>query len=210
MTISIASTAAPGSEAPVASSGPINERRVAELFTQLLSALGEDPSREGLRNTPRRVAAMWQSLLSQDAPAATCFPESTVNGQLVIVSGMSVWSFCEHHMLPMNLVVTAGYLADGTVVGLSKFGRIAQHLAGRLQVQERFTRQMVTHLAGAVGHDNVAVTVQGVHQCMSMRGVRMEQARTTTVRKLGRFASDAALAHEYLTLTTTAQQGALR
>ncbi|WP_406145229.1 GTP cyclohydrolase I [Streptomyces anulatus] len=211
MTISITNAgAAPGPEALLKSSGPINEGRVAELVTELLHEFGEDPRREGLRDTPRRVAAMWQNFLCQDAPEATCFPESTVNGQLVIVGGMSVWSFCEHHMLPMNLLVSAGYLADDRVVGLSKFGRIAQHFAGRLQVQERFTQQLAIHVASVVGHDNVAVAVRGVHQCMSMRGVRMEPARTTTVRRLGQFATDAALASEFLTLTTAGQQGGVQ
>jgi hypothetical protein len=81
---------------------------------------------------------------------------------------MSVWSLCEHHMLPMNLQVTAGYVPDGEVVGLSKFGRIAQHVAGRLQVQERFTRQVAEHLASVIGREDVAVAVRGTHLCMSM------------------------------------------
>jgi GTP cyclohydrolase I len=131
---------------------------------------------------------------------ATCFTESQLSDQLVIVGGMSVWSLCEHHMLPMNLQVTVGYVPDGKVVGLSKFGRIARHFAGRLQVQERFTREIAEHLAALIGHKDLAVVVQGVHLCMSMRGVRMEEARTTTVHTGGRLASDPVLNQQFITL----------
>ncbi|GAA3821505.1 GTP cyclohydrolase I [Streptomyces chiangmaiensis] len=178
----------------------INTSRVADLITQLIVELGEDPAREGLVGTPDRVAAWWSAFLSpDDASTATCFTESQLNGQLVIVGGMSVWSLCEHHMLPMNLQVTAGYVPDGEVMGLSKFGRIAQHFAGQLQVQERFTRQVAEHLTDVIGREDVAVAVRGVHLCMSMRGVRMEAARTTTAHMGGRFKSDPMLNQQFLT-----------
>ncbi|MEE1931517.1 GTP cyclohydrolase I [Streptomyces sp. TRM 70351] len=137
---------------------------------------------------------------SGNTAVATCFAESQLSDQLVIVGGMSVWSLCEHHMLPMNLQVAAGYVPDGEVVGLSKFGRIAQHIAGRLQVQERFTRQLAEHLADVIGRKDVAVAVRGAHLCMSMRGVRREDARTTTVHTGGRFATDPVLNHQFVTL----------
>ncbi|MEV0039453.1 GTP cyclohydrolase I [Streptomyces sp. NPDC050804] len=149
---------------PGAPAAAIDTARVAGLIAQLLAELGEDPAREGLIGTPDRVAAWWSAFLSPgDAATATCFTESQLSDQLVIVGGMSVWSLCEHHMLPMNLQVSAGYVPDGEVVGLSKFGRIAQHFAGRLQVQERFTRQVAEHLAGVIGREDVAVAVGGVH-----------------------------------------------
>ncbi|MFD3938196.1 GTP cyclohydrolase I [Streptomyces sp. NPDC058611] len=177
--------------------------RVADLIGQLLAALGEDPEREGLAGTPARVAAWYRDFLSPAPPAAaTCFAESQLSGQLVVVGGMSVWSLCEHHMLPMNLQVAAGYVPDGQVVGLSKFGRIAQRLAGRLQVQERFTRQAAEEIAAVIGSDDVAVAVRGTHLCMSMRGVRMEAARTSTLQAGGRFGTDPVLAQQFLTLAT--------
>ncbi|WP_031066016.1 GTP cyclohydrolase I [Streptomyces sp. NRRL F-5527] len=190
---------------PVPATGPrgaaIDTCRVADLIAQLLVALGEDPAREGLAGTPDRVAAWWRAFLSpDDAATATCFTESQLSDQLVIVGGMSAWSLCEHHMLPMNLQVTAGYVPDGEVVGLSKFGRIAQHYAARLQVQERFTRQLAQHLAGVIGREDVAVAVRGVHLCMSMRGVRMEAARTTTVHAGGQFRRDPVLNQQFITL----------
>ncbi|MFJ9434652.1 GTP cyclohydrolase I [Streptomyces sp. NPDC101490] len=179
----------------------IDTGRVEALVSQLLVELGEDPGREGLTGTPERVAAWWSTFLSADSSlTTTCFTESQLGDQLVVVGGMSVWSLCEHHLLPMNLQVTAGYVPDGTVVGLSKFGRIAQLYAARLQVQERFTRQVAEHLADAIGHDDIAVAVRGTHLCMSMRGVRMEAARTTTMRSGGRLAADPVLAQQFLAL----------
>lgn len=174
------------------------------MIGKLLVELGEDPAREGLTGTPARVAAWWQDFLSQaEAPAATCFNENRLSGQLVVVGGMSVWSLCEHHMLPMNLQVAAGYVPDEEVVGLSKFGRIAQHFAGRLQVQERFTTQVAEYLTDVIGRDDVAVAVRGVHLCMSMRGVRMEEAHTTTVHTGGRFDADPVLSQQFLTVAAT-------
>ncbi|WP_331726200.1 GTP cyclohydrolase I [Streptomyces sp. NBC_00470] len=179
-------------------SANIDIARVADLVSQLLIALGEDPAREGLIGTPERVAAWWSGFLSpDDATSVTCFSEQ-LSGQLVIVGGMSVWALCEHHMLPMNLQVTVGYVPDGEVVGLSKFGRIAAHFAGRLQVQERFTEQVAEYLTGVIGRKDVAIAVRGVHLCMSMRGVRMEAARTTTLHTGGRFATDPVLSQQFL------------
>lgn len=182
---------------------PIDTDRVADLITQLLVELGEDPAREGLSGTPERVAAWWSSFLAPtDTATATCFTATQVTGQLVIVGGMSVWSLCEHHLHPMNLQVTAGYLAEGKVVGLSKFGRIAQRFAGRLQVQERFTHQIAEQFTDVIGHEDVAVAVCGLHLCMSMRGVQMGEARTTTVHAAGRFRTDPVLSQQFFTVAS--------
>jgi GTP cyclohydrolase I len=186
-----------------ATPGPVDTQRVAEVVGQLLTALGEDPKREGLADTPDRVAAWWSTFLSPDShPAPACFTEDRLSGQLVVIGGMSVWSLCEHHMLPMHLNVTVGYVPDGELVGLSKFGRVALRHAGRLQVQERFTWQVANEIADVIGSENVAVAVRGTHLCMSMRGVRMETARTATLRARGRFDSDPVLSQQFLTVTT--------
>ncbi|WP_328384503.1 GTP cyclohydrolase I (plasmid) [Micromonospora zamorensis] len=179
----------------------IDSGRVRQLISELLTALGEDPSREGLTGTPDRVASWWHAFLRPDNSAtATCFAESRLSGQLVVVGGISVWSLCEHHLLPMHLRVAVGYVPDGQVVGLSKFGRIAQARAGRLQVQERFTRQVAEAVAGVIGSVDVAVAVDGTHLCMSMRGVRMETARTSSLQASGRFSSDPVLSQQFLAL----------
>jgi GTP cyclohydrolase IA len=186
---------------------PVDTERVAELVGQLLTALGEDPAREGLADTPARVASWWRDFLAPESPQVACFAETRLSGQLVVVGGMSVWSLCEHHMLPMHLEVAAGYVPNGEVVGLSKFGRIARRYAGRLQVQERFTRQVAEEIVGAIGNKDTAVAVHGTHLCMSMRGVRMEAARTTTLHATGSFRTDPVLSQQFLTVAT-AQQGA--
>ncbi len=199
-------TAAESSAVPVhsVSASRIDIGRVSDLIAQLLVALGEDPTREGLSGTPDRVASWWNTFLSPDSPTTvTCFTEPHASGQLVVVGGMSVWSLCEHHLLPMNLQATAGYVPAGQLLGLSKFGRIAQRHAGRLQVQERFTRQFADDLASVIGSDDVAVAVQGTHLCMSMRGVRMEAARTRSLCVGGRFESDLVLSQQFLALAHT-------
>ena len=183
---------------------PVDVKRITELVGQLLAALGEDPHREGLTDTPNRVAAWYHDFLSADsATATTCFAETRVSDQLVVVSGMSLWSLCEHHLLPMHLEVAAAYVPGMQVLGLSKFGRIARRYAGRLQVQERFTREVTDEIAVSLGNEDVALAVRGTHLCMSMRGVRMEAARTTTLECRGRFKRDMALAQHFLTFTTT-------
>ncbi|MFB9964161.1 GTP cyclohydrolase I [Sinosporangium siamense] len=188
--------------------GPVDIERVTELIGQLLVAFGEDPGREGLAETPPRVAAWWNSFLSAELSArGACFTEARLSNQLVVVSGMSVWSLCEHHLLPMNLEVAIGYLPDGEMMGLSKFGRIALRYAGRLQVQERFTRQVTEEIGGLIGSKDVAVAVRGTHLCMSMRGVRMEAARTTTLQASGRFQDDPVLSQQFLVLAM-GQRGA--
>ncbi|MEV7872597.1 GTP cyclohydrolase I [Streptomyces sp. NPDC088124] len=207
MTMSVTSPEADPSTVlpePVRSAPAIDTDRVADLIAQLLVELGEDPARDGLRGTPGRVAAWWKAFLSADGAAVdTCFTESRLSGQLVVVGGMNVWSLCiEHHMLPMSLQVTAGYVPEGEVLGLSKFARIAQRFGGRLQVQERFTRQVFDYLTGVIGRGDVAVHVRGTHLCMSMRGVRMDAALTTTLQAGGRFESDPVLSQQFLTLTT--------
>lgn len=200
MTSSVASPI-PAGPVPTRPAQRIDTGRVADLIAQLLIELGEDPTREGLAGTPGRVAAWWHSFLTPDAAGtATCFTESHVSGQLVVVGGMSVWSLCEHHLLPMNLQVAAGYVPASEVVGLSKFGRLAQRHAGRLQVQERFTRQVAEEIADVIGSDDVAVAVRGTHLCMSMRGVRMEAARTSSLQAGGRFASNVVLSQQFLAL----------
>jgi GTP cyclohydrolase IA len=180
----------------------VDTARVAELYRQLLIELGEDPGRDGLRGTPGRVAAWWSEFLDYDPGAiATVFDyESSDGDHLLVAGGISVYSLCEHHLLPMRLAVTIGYLPAGQVLGLSKFARIAQAHARRLQMQERFADGVAQDVAKATGSGDIGVLAEGEHLCMSMRGVREQQARTTSMKLLGRLRDEPGLASQFVTL----------
>ena len=167
---------------------------VADLYRQLLLALGEDPDREGLADTPRRVAAWWREFLEHDPGRTdTAFTHVDSGEQFVLVRGIRTWSLCEHHLLPFRVTVAVGYVPAGRVVGLSKFARITADHAHHLQLQERLTRDIARAVADVTGSADVAVLADGEHLCMSMRGVRVDTARTTTSCLLGRLHSDPAL-----------------
>jgi len=189
---------------PAADSGPrqIDTARVAELYRQLLTELGEDAGRNGLLGTPARVATWWSEFLDYDpgATAAVFEYEPSGGSHLVVVGGITVWSLCEHHLLPMRLTVTIGYCPGGQVLGLSKFARIAHAHAHRLQLQERFTDGVAEDVITAAGSGDVGVVAEGEHLCMSMRGVREQQARTTSTSLAGRLHDEPGLASQLLTL----------
>lgn len=146
--------------------------RVEELTRQLLLALGEDPSREGLRDTPKRVARWWREFIDYDPGSTETAFESVRADQMVTVRGMRVFSLCEHHMLPFTASITVGYISHDKVLGLSKFARISHLYAHRLQVQERLVEQIAQHLQRLLGHHDVAVVAEGDHTCMGCRGIR--------------------------------------
>ena len=189
---------------PVTGTQPrrVDTARVAELYRQLLIELGEDPSRDGLRGTPGRVAAWWSEFLDYDpGTTATVFEYEPSDGDhLLVVGGINVYSLCEHHLLPMRLTMSIGYLPVGQVLGLSKFARIAHAHAHRLQLQERFTDGVAQDVVTATGSGDVGVVAQGEHLCMSMRGVREQQARTTSTKLLGRLRDEPSLASQLLAL----------
>ncbi|MEU2516929.1 GTP cyclohydrolase I, partial [Streptomyces syringium] len=164
--------------------GRVDQDRVADLYRQLLTALGEDPDRDGLKDTPQRVARWWAEFLEHDAGCTdTTFTHETVRAgsdELVIVSGIVVHSLCEHHLQTMELTVTAGYRPCGQVLGLSKIARIARAHGHRLQLQERLMNGIAEDLLKTSGSPDVAVAVTGSHACMSARGVRAVGAMTTT------------------------------
>lgn len=196
-----ASTAASEPRMAGARAGRIDTARVAGLYRQLLAELGEDPDRDGLRGTPDRVAAWWSEFLDHDpgSTSAVFDFESGIGDQLLVVGGMKVYSLCEHHLLPMRLTVSVGYIPAGQLLGLSKFARIAHAHAHQLQLQERFTDDVAMDVVKATGSGDVGVVAQGEHLCMSMRGVREPDARTTT-KFLGRLCEEADLASQLLTL----------
>ena len=169
---------------------------------QMLKALGEDPEREGLKNTPRRVARMYSELLA----GYQVDPATMINGalfdvkydEMVLVRDIEFYSLCEHHMLPFMGRVHVAYIPAGKVLGLSKIPRVVDMYARRLQVQERMTRQIADFLRDLLKPQGVAVVVEAMHLCMMMRGVKKHDARMTTSAMHGAFRANLATREEFL------------
>jgi GTP cyclohydrolase I len=176
-----------------------NESGVAKAIADLLDALGEDKERDGLIETPARVARMWKEIYSQEKDSKWTAFEAVRQDQLVVVKDMRVWSFCEHHLLPFWCDVAIGYLANRRLLGLSKFGRITRACAGRLQMQERLVEDIAKVVTMTTCSKNVAVLAKGEHLCMTMRGVRMPSRMVSSVMH-GAFREDAQLRNEFLAL----------
>lgn len=169
------------------------------IARDLLDALGEDPGRDGLKDTPARWARMWRDFIEYDPGSTGTTFQSVEADQMVVVSGIRTWSFCEHHLLPFWCDVSVGYLAAGRVLGLSKFARVVHAFAHRLQVQERLTQQVADEVARLTGSLDVAVTARGEHTCMTMRGVKTSATMTSSVMR-GAFRDDPASRAEFMRL----------
>jgi GTP cyclohydrolase I len=184
--------------------------KLEAAVTQLLTGLGEDPSREGLRRTPQRVARALQFLTSGTQTDI----EGLVNGavfeersdEMVIVKDIEVYSLCEHHLLPFHGRCHVGYLPKGKIIGLSKIPRIVDAFARRLQVQERLTTQVAECLMNALQPRGVAVVIDAVHLCMAMRGVEKQNSRAITSAMLGGFRNDRACRAEFMGLVGQGQR----
>jgi GTP cyclohydrolase I len=180
----------------------INLDEVQAAIRQILGAVGEDPEREGLKRTPERIARMYAELLS----GYQVDPVKLVNDalfdvkydEMVIVRDIEFYSLCEHHMLPFIGRVHVAYIPDGKVIGLSKIPRIVDLYARRLQVQERMTRQIADFIRDVLHPQGVAVVVEALHLCMSMRGVQKHNARLTTSAMHGAFRANAPTRQEFL------------
>jgi GTP cyclohydrolase I len=175
-----------------------------DTIRHLLADLGEDPSREGLRETPRRVEQSLQFLTSgytADLDAIINDALFTVEySEMVIVRDIDFYSLCEHHLLPFFGKCHVAYLPNRKVLGLSKIPRIVDVFARRLQVQERLTLQVAETINERVRPLGVAVVMEATHLCMAMRGVEKQNAVTTTSAMLGGFHDDARTRHEFLEL----------
>lgn len=172
------------------------------LVFDLLKAVGEDPEREGLKNTPDRVSRMYAELLSGYTDA----PEAIINhalfdinyDEMVIVRDIEFYSLCEHHMLPFIGRAHIAYIPKGKVIGLSKIPRIVDMYARRLQIQERMTRQIADFIQNTLNPQGVAVVVEAMHMCAMMRGVKKHDARMTTSAMHGSFRANLATRQEFL------------
>ncbi len=182
----------------------MNEKRVADLVKALLEEIGEDPQREGLLKTPERVSRalaflsggyrMDPKTLINDALF------STESNNMIIVRDIEVYSLCEHHMLPFYGRCHIGYIADNTVVGVSKLARIVDCYARRLQIQERLTAQIARAIADNLHAEGVGVVLECRHLCMMMRGVEKQNSVMTTSSVLGSFHDDPATRSEFMAL----------
>jgi GTP cyclohydrolase IA len=173
--------------------------RLLALGRELLIAIGEDPDREGLQETPRRWADFWREFIEYDPGTTEKTFSSVVADQMVCVSGLRVSSLCEHHLLPFWSDVSIGYIPDEKVLGLSKFARIAQQCAHRLQLQERLGQQIADEIIRITGTQNVAVVLKGEHLCMTARGIRMPGRMTSSVMR-GIFRTQSEMRMEFLRL----------
>lgn len=181
------------------STAKVDYPRLLEIGRELLTALGEDPDREGLVDTPRRWADWWRAFIEYD-PGTTDTTFRTVStDQMVCVSGMRVFSLCEHHLLPMWCDVSIGYIPDDKVLGLSKFARIAHQFAHQLQIQERLGQQIADEISRITGSDHIAVILRGEHLCMSARGIRTPGVMTSSVMR-GSFRNESTARIEFLRL----------
>jgi GTP cyclohydrolase I len=178
--------------------------RMQELVRQLLAELGEDPSREGLLDTPKRVEKALRFLTSgYTADVDTVLNNAlfTVDyNEMVIVKDIDFYSLCEHHMLPFFGRCHIAYIPNGKVIGLSKIPRLVEVFARRLQIQERMTNQIAETIREKIAPLGVAVVIEATHLCMSMRGVEKQNSFAITSAMLGGFRSDARTRMEFLEL----------
>ncbi len=175
----------------------VDSLRVARAVSELLAAIGEDPEREGLLDTPTRVAAMYEELfsgLADDPSRHLTVTFAAEHDEMVMVRDIPFSSLCEHHLVPFIGRAHVAYIpgADGRITGLSKLARLVDGFARRLQVQERMTTQIADAIESALGPRGVLVVVEAEHLCMSMRGVKKPGTTTVTSAVRGLFRSDAA------------------
>ena len=181
----------------------ISDKEAEEAFIKILQWLGEDPSREGLLETPKRVTKAFKEYFKGYRENPNEILSKTfgdVNGydDMVIQKNISVQSHCEHHMAPIIGIAHVAYIPKNRVVGLSKLARVVEVFSKRLQTQERLTMQIATTIMECLDAKGVAVSIDSTHQCMTMRGIKKEQATTVTNYYLGKFKDDLSYQNRYL------------
>jgi len=188
----------------------ISDKEAEEAFRTILAWMGEDPSREGLLETPKRVVKAFKEYFKgykEDPIQVLDKTFGDVDGydDMVIQKNISVQSHCEHHMAPIIGKAHVAYIPNERVVGLSKLARVVEVFSKRLQTQERLTMQIANTLMGALDAKGVAVTIDSTHQCMTMRGIKKEQATTVTNYYLGQFKEDLSYQNRYLRLISNSK-----
>lgn len=186
----------------------IDQKAIEEHIRGILVALGDDPEREGIKDTPQRVARMYAEVFEgmnySNAEIAEMFTKSfevpsKSEEDMVVVKDIEVFSYCEHHLALMyDMKVTVAYIPTGRVIGLSKIARIADMVAKRLQLQERIGTDIAEVISLATGSPDVAVYIEGNHSCMTARGIKKPSAKTVTTTFRGRFEKEMALQNKLL------------
>ncbi|MFH1438610.1 MAG: GTP cyclohydrolase I FolE [Pseudomonadota bacterium] len=182
----------------------MNHEKVQSLIRELLKECGEDPDREGLRDTPARVAKSLEFLLKGygedigDIINTAIFTQDTNN--MIVVKDIELYSLCEHHMLPFFGRCHIGYISRDKVLGVSKLSRIVDCFARRLQIQERLAQQIARAIKDSINAEGVGVVIEAQHLCMMMRGVQKQNSLMTTSSVLGSFHDSTATRTEFLTL----------
>ena len=181
----------------------ISDKEAEEAFVKIIKWIGEDSSREGLLETPKRAMKAFREYFKGYSEDPKKILEKTfgdVEGydDMVVQKNISVQSHCEHHMAPIVGVAHVAYIPNERIVGLSKLARVVEVFAKRLQTQERLTMQIAKTLMEALDAKGVAVSIDATHQCMTMRGVKKEQATTVTNYYLGQFKEDLSYQNRYL------------
>ena len=181
----------------------VSDKEAEEAFKTILTWIGEDPKREGLIETPRRVVKAFKEYFKgyhQDAKTELSKTFGDVEGydDMVVEKNITLESHCEHHMAPIIGVAHVAYIPNKKVVGLSKLARTVEVFSKRLQTQERLTMQVASTLMKALDAKGVAVTIDAAHQCMTMRGIKKEKATTVTNYFLGSFKEDLSIQNRYL------------
>ena len=181
----------------------VSDKEVEEAFKTILAWMGEDPNREGLLETPKRVLKAYKEYFAGYKEDPNKILDKTfgdVDGydDMVVQKNISVQSHCEHHMAPIIGKAHVAYIPNERVVGLSKLARVVEVFSKRLQTQERLTMQIAKTLMESLDAKGVAVTIDSTHQCMTMRGIKKEQASTVTNYYLGQFKNDLSFQNRYL------------
>ena len=186
----------------------VSDKEAEEAFIKILRWIGEDPTREGLLETPKRVTKAFKEYFKgykEDPKELLNKTFGDVNGydDMVVQKNISVQSHCEHHMAPIIGVAHVAYIPKERVVGLSKLARVVEVFSKRLQTQERLTMQIAKTIMESLDAKGVAVSIDSTHQCMTMRGIKKEQATTVTNFYLGQFKEDLSYQNRYLRFIST-------
>ncbi len=181
----------------------IDQDKIKRAVHDILIAIGEDPSREGIKETPRRIAEMYAEVFSgmkEDPREVLSVGFEEGHNEMVILKDIPFYSMCEHHLLPFYGMAHIGYIPKGRVVGASKLGRVVEILAKRPQLQERLTTQIADTIVEALQPQGVAVVIEAEHLCMTMRGVKKPGSNIVTSAMRGSFRSRAVTRAEFLSL----------